>query len=73
MPPSLGYVGTASGLNILRGAILGQGDLDIWSILRTIKEAHYDKEVSIEFEGMEDCAAATEICLETARYIWDRV
>lgn len=73
MPPSLGYVGTASGLNILRGAILGQGDLDIWSILRTIKEAHYDKEVSIEFEGMEDCTAATEICLETARYIWDRI
>ena len=73
MPPRLGYVGTASGLNILRGSILGQGDMDIWNILGTIKAAGYDKEISIEFEGMEDCEAATEICLRTARYIWDRV
>ena len=73
MPPSLGYVGTASGLNILRGSILGQGDMDIWAILKTVKDAGYDKEVSIEFEGMEDCVAATDICLKTARYIWDRV
>ena len=73
MPPSLGYVGTASGLNIVRGSILGQGDMDIWAILKTVKDAGYDKEVSIEFEGMEDCVAATDICLKTARYIWDRV
>ena len=73
MPPSLGYVGTASGLNILRGSILGQGDMDIWAILKTVKDAGYDKEVSIELEGMEDCVAATDICLKTARYIWDRV
>lgn len=73
MPPSLGYVGTASGLNILRGSILGQGDMDIWAILKIVKDAGYDKEVSIEFEGMEDCVAATDICLKTARYIWDRV
>ena len=73
MPPSLGYAGTASGLNILRGSILGQGDMDIWAILKTVKDAGYDKEVSIEFEGMEDCVAATDICLKTARYIWDRV
>ncbi len=73
LPPRLGYVGTASGLNILRGSILGQGDMDIWAILRTVKQAGYDKEISIEFEGMEDCKAATEICLNTARYIWERV
>lgn len=73
MPPRLGYVGTASGRHILRGAILGQGDLDIWAILKTLKDAGYDKEISIEFEGMEDCEAATEICLNTARYIWERV
>ena len=73
MPPSLGFVGTASGLNILRGSILGQGDMDIWAILKTVKDGGYDKVVSIEFEGMEDCGAATDICLKTARYIWDRV
>ena len=54
-------------------AFLGQGDMDIWAILKTVKDAGYDKEVSIEFEGMEDCVAATDICLKTARYIWDRV
>lgn len=73
MPPSLGYVGTASGLNILRGSILGQGDMDIWAILSIVKKAGYDKEISIEFEGMEDCCAATDLCLQTARYIWERV
>lgn len=73
MPPRLGYVGTASGRTILRGAILGQGDMDIWDILATIKSSGYDREISIEFEGMEDCCAATDICLRTARHIWERV
>ena len=73
MPPRLGYVGTASGRTILRGAILGQGNMDIWDILATIKSSGYDREISIEFEGMEDCCAATDICLRTARHIWERV
>ena len=73
MPPRLGYVGTASGRTILRGAILGQGDMDIWDILATIKSSGYDREISIEFEGMEDCCAATDICLRTARHIGERV
>ena len=73
MPPRLSYVGTASGRTILRGAILGQGDMDIWDILATIKSSGYDREISIEFEGMEDCCAATDICLRTARHIWERV
>lgn len=72
-PPQLGYVGTASGNHILRGAILGQGDMDIWRVLGTVKRAGYAKEVSIEFEGMEDCETATALCLDTARYIWERV
>ena len=38
-----------------------------------LKRAGYDDCISIEFEGMEDCEAATEICLNTARYIWERV
>ena len=58
---------------ILRGAILGHGDLDIWKILKTIKDFGYDGHISIEFEGMEECCHATDLCLKTARYIWDRV
>lgn len=72
-PPKLGYVGTSSGTKILRGAILGQGDMNIWRVLEIVKKAGFDKEISIEFEGMEDSPTATEICLDTAKYIWERV
>ena len=71
--PSFGYVGTAAGNKILRGAIVGQGDMDLWKILSIIKHSGYEKEISLEFEGMEDCVAGTYYGLETARYIWDRV
>jgi len=71
--PSFGYVGTAAGNKILRGAIIGQGDMDLWKIISIIKHSGYDKEISLEFEGMEDCIAGTYYGLETARYIWDRV
>ena len=64
---------TCSGKTLLRGSILGQGDLDIWNILTTIKHAGYDKHISIEFEGLEECCSATESCLKTARYIWEHV
>lgn len=73
MPLTFGYVGTASKNNILRGAILGQGDLDIPRILGIIKSSGYDKEISIEFEGMEENKAATEYCLDTMRYFWDKL
>lgn len=71
--PSFGYVGTAAGNTILRGAIIGQGDMDMWKIISIIKHSGYEKEISLEFEGMEDCVAGTTYGLETARYIWERV
>ena len=71
--PSFGYVGTAARNKILRGAIIGQGDMDLWKIIEIIKKSGYEKEISLEFEGMEDCVAGTYYGLETARYIWDRV
>lgn len=61
------------GGRVIRGAILGQGDLDIWDILGTIKNSGYDGDISIEFEGMEPCENATAICLDTARTIWEQV
>ena len=73
MPLTFGYVGTASNNNILRGAILGQGDMNIPRILSIIKKSGYDKEISIEFEGMEENKAATEYCLDTVRYFWDKI
>ena len=73
MIPRFGYVGTAAGNKILRGAIIGQGDMDMWKIISIIKNSGYEKEISLEFEGMEDCIAGTYYGLETAKYIWDRV
>ena len=74
MLPSLAYVGTnAADYQILRGAIIGQGDMDMWKIISIIKNSGYDQEISLEFEGMEDCIAGTYYGLESAKYIWDRV
>ena len=74
MLPSLAYVGTnAADYQLLRGAIIGQGDMDMWKIISIIKNSGYDQEISLEFEGMEDCIAGTTYGLETARYIWERV
>ena len=57
----------------LRGAILAQGDLDVYAMLRTLKQAGYDGDVVIEFEGMEDAAYATSVGLNNARRIWAEV
>ena len=57
----------------LRGAILAQGDLDIWAALGALKGAGYDGCVAIEFEGLEDAAYATSVSLANARRIWDEV
>ena len=57
----------------LRGAILGQGDLDIPAILGAIKGSGYDGPIVIEFEGMEEPQYATSVSLKNARRIWDEV
>ena len=56
----------------LRGAILGQGDLDIWAVLGAIKGAGYDGCIAIEFEGLEDARYASAVALSNARRIWDQ-
>ena len=61
------------GGSVIRGAILGQGDLDIHKILSIIKNSNYDSDISLEFEGMEDCLVSTEIGLNTARIILDSI
>jgi sugar phosphate isomerase/epimerase len=67
-----GWFPTASG-NVLRGAIVGQGDIDMWEVIRTIKQSGYDGYISIEFEGKEPCTYGTKTGLEHARRIWDSV
>lgn len=59
--------------NYLRGSIVGQGDLDMWEILKLIKDSGYDGYLSIEFEGMENCLAGSKVSMSNARRIWDEV
>lgn len=69
--PGEGWFRSRGG-KFLRGAIVGNGDLDTWSIAKSIKESGYDGFASIEFEGHEDCligcsrgiANAKRICQE---------
>ncbi|MFD0589901.1 sugar phosphate isomerase/epimerase family protein [Paenibacillus sp. GCM10027627] len=67
--PGEGWFNTAGG-NWLRGAIVGQGDIDIPRVLRTVKDSGYDGYLSIEFEGMEECRSATKMAFEYVKRLW---
>ncbi|AJS60953.1 sugar phosphate isomerase/epimerase family protein [Paenibacillus sp. IHBB 10380] len=63
----------SAGQNFLRGAIAGQGDLDIWEILRIVKQSGYDGYLSIEYEGMEECRKGTKMAMDNVNRIWNAV
>lgn len=50
--------------NYLKGAIAGDGDLNMRDILKVIKKSGYSGYLSIEFEGLEDCRYGTKTSLE---------
>ncbi|MFC5449246.1 sugar phosphate isomerase/epimerase family protein [Paenibacillus aestuarii] len=56
--------------NYLRGAIVGQGDLDLRRILKLIKASGYDGYMTVEFEGMEECKSASKIAMNNLRRLW---
>ena len=68
--PGEGWFRSAGG-NYLRGAIAGQGDLDLAEIIGLVKSSGYDGFLSIEYEGMEDCLTGTRIAFENVRRIWN--
>ncbi len=51
----------------LRGAILGQGDLDVAGTIAALKEVGYTGDIAIEFEGMEEAAYASAVSIQNAR------
>ena len=57
----------------LRGSILAQGDLDIWRIMKTVRESGYDGTLFLEYEGMEECRYATSVSLANMKRIWNEV
>lgn len=63
---------TVSG-NFIRGSMLAQGDLDMWCIIKTIKDYGYDGDIFVEYEGMEDCEYGTKVSLENLKRIWNEV
>ncbi len=51
----------------LRGAIIGNGDLDLASVARSVMDSGYEGFASIEFEGTEDCLLGIERGLANTR------
>lgn len=70
--PGEGWFRSAGG-DYLRGAIVGQGDIDMPQIIRAIKQSGYDGYISIEFEGHEEPRFGTKAGLDNARRIWNEV
>ncbi|MCR8642473.1 sugar phosphate isomerase/epimerase [Paenibacillus sp. N1-5-1-14] len=70
--PGDGWFRSAGG-QYLRGAVVGQGDLDMRGILKTIKASGYDGYFSVEFEGKEDCLWGSKTGIENALRIWNEV
>ncbi|WP_285728120.1 sugar phosphate isomerase/epimerase family protein [Psychromicrobium xiongbiense] len=64
--PGEGWLTTLSG-NYIQGSVTGSGDLDLRRILRTVAANGFDGNLSIEYEGAQDCLSACEQALANAR------
>ncbi len=64
-----GWFKTQSGNN-LRGAIVGQGDINLPEIFKLIKHSGYNGYISIEFEGIENDRLGTRLGFEYAKKEW---
>ena len=61
-----GFIKTLHG-RYLRGAVTGDGDVDLRSISRIIKDSGYDGFLSIEYEGREECKFACTRAIKNVR------
>lgn len=66
LKPNSGWFPTSNG-NLLRGAIVGHGVLDVPACVSLLRNAGYDGFISIEFEGIEDCLMAVPEGLQNLR------
>jgi len=57
----------------LRGSITGQGDLDMYDIIRSVKTSGFEGNIYIEYEGMEDCLYGTRVSLDNVKRIYSEV
>ena len=58
------------GMQYLRGAIVGQGDVPVVQCLSVLKSAGYNGWLSIEFEGQEDPIYGLRVGLQNVRRMW---
>jgi len=70
--PGDGWFRSAAG-NYLRGAVAGQGDIDMRHVLRLVKASGYDGYLSLEFEGHEDCRWGARVGLDNLKRLWSEV
>ena len=59
--------------SFLRGSILAQGDIDIWDVMRTIKNSSFDGDIYLEYEGMEECEYGTQVSFSNMKRIYNEV
>lgn len=71
-PKAEGWFESLGG-NMLRGAILGQGDIDTVSVVRDIRASGYDGYISLEFEGIEDSRRGTYTGLQTVKNLFTAI
>ena len=64
--PGEGFFRSRGG-NYLRGAIIGHGNVDVYSCIKVIKASGYDGYISVEFEGMEDSIKGIRVGAENLR------
>ena len=69
--PGAGEWFTTAYGNFLRGSIVGQGDIEIRKIVKLIKASGYDGYITVEFEGMEECRAASRAGMDNLRRFWE--
>lgn len=67
-PGGDGWLTTGLGTR-LRGAIVGQGDVDVRGIMQAVRESGYDGPVAVEFEGLEDCRLGSRLGMDMVRQL----
>ena len=64
-----GYIKTLHG-RFIRGAITGDGDVNLAAIVKILKNAGYSGFLSIEYEGWDECKSA---CIRAIRNVKELV
>ena len=68
VPCPEGFIKTPAG-RFLRGAVTGEGDVNLPAIVKILKANNYDGFLSIEYEGKEECKAGCIRALQNVRVL----